>query len=186
MTDYLPGTTMARLDEKATAFSTILPLIHAAGGLSLSQVRAITGLEGSTIQNWVKRGWVGNAKGKKYGEPQVARIIIISALRDGMHIEQIVRLLQYVTQGGFTKITESELYNLMCAAALQVHPKAGFTVESVRRQAALVLEPYRRDEEEYRRLLDALTVMVYACIAGQLQREAELLFSELIDRGSLS
>ena len=72
------GTTMPYTDDGAGAFSMILPLIAAAGGFTLSQVKAITGLEGSTIQNWVKRGWVSNPKGKKYDERQLPRILLIS------------------------------------------------------------------------------------------------------------
>ncbi len=59
MTDLIPGTALAKsLQTGESAFAAIEPILTATGGLTLAQVEGLTGLNGSTIQNWVKRGWV--------------------------------------------------------------------------------------------------------------------------------
>ena len=62
-----PGTSIpfnATLSENS--FLVISSLCAATGGITLSQLTEMTGLEGTTIQNWVKRGWVSKTIGKKY------------------------------------------------------------------------------------------------------------------------
>ncbi|MBQ5884979.1 MAG: DUF1836 domain-containing protein, partial [Clostridia bacterium] len=59
-------------------FSNIDVLFSAAKGLSLSQVTSISGLPASTVQNWVKRGWIKVTNGKKYEETSFSRILIIN------------------------------------------------------------------------------------------------------------
>ena len=85
---FFPGTTLP-FDSKfcENSFFIISSLCAATGGITLSQLTEMTGLEGTTIQNWVKRGWVSKTIGKKYNERQIARILIISILRDSIHLE---------------------------------------------------------------------------------------------------
>ena len=77
-------------------FEAIRPAFAVTGGLMLSQVVEMTGLGGSTIQNWIKRGWVMSPVDKKYSERQVARILIINMLRKSMQLENILRLMECV------------------------------------------------------------------------------------------
>ena len=64
---FFPGTTLP-FDSKfcENSFFIISSLCAATGGITLSQLTEMTGLEGTTIQNWVKRGWVSKTIGKKY------------------------------------------------------------------------------------------------------------------------
>ena len=84
------------------------------GGLVLSQVAQLTGLEPYTIQNWVKRGFLPPPVKKKYSRRQLCRIFIINMLRDSMQIERICRLLSYVNgrldDEGDDIIDDSALY----------------------------------------------------------------------------
>ena len=82
MTGNLPGTTLPLPEGQQDALFTVLDPIFAVspGGLLLSQVTELTGLGAATIQNWVKRGWVSNPVGKRYGELHVARILLINLL----------------------------------------------------------------------------------------------------------
>ena len=88
----IPGTTI-KYNEQArdSAFSVVSPVLEATGGLTLSQLSKLTGIEGSTIQNWIKRGWVASTIGKKYSEQQVIRILLINMLRGVMKLEEIVK-----------------------------------------------------------------------------------------------
>lgn len=75
MNNYIPGTIIPSDKNQMRPFSLLSPMISAADGLSLSQVCAITGLEPSTIQNWVKRNFVPHTIKKKYYARHVARIL---------------------------------------------------------------------------------------------------------------
>ena len=58
----IPGTTVSYKEgNENNVYGLIEPVLKATGGLTLAQVRKITGLETTTIQNWVKRGWVMKA-----------------------------------------------------------------------------------------------------------------------------
>ena len=129
----LPGTTLPYYEEEGSAFLPIRKMVLQAGGFSLSQLCALTGLEGTTIQNWVKRGWIPKTHSKKYAERQVARVLLISALRDGLLIDQIAvladsvnipagyghaeqeneqllyRVLEYAMENGYTNILVDDL-----------------------------------------------------------------------------
>lgn len=182
--NWIPGTQLPAADGTET-FSLFRQMIEAAGGLSLSQVCALTGLEGSTIQNWVKRDWVSKPVGKKYGERQVARILIINALRDSLQLEQIAGLLQYVNGSAADQsddiVAEGRLFNYFssCIAALQV--KDGVSREKVLETVRRVLSDYTGPHPQAKeQLVNALCVMVEAYLAASIRREAEWMLRELI------
>lgn len=92
----LPGTVLTIDREKPGAAEELLSSMTMAGGLVLSQVCQITGLEPYTIQNWVKRGFLAPPVKKKYTLRQLSRIIIINMLKGAMPMDSICRLLSYV------------------------------------------------------------------------------------------
>lgn len=107
---------------KENFFESISSLCKVSGGLSLSQVAGITGLEPTTVQNWIKRGWVSRTNGKKYSEQQLARIIIINSLRESLPLERIAEIMEAVNGDvddlSDDIIDESELYNRLCSVVL--------------------------------------------------------------------
>ena len=115
----VPGTAIPYADSNGM-FAMFRPLIRATDGLTLGQVCAITGLEVSTIQNWVKRKFVPRPVEKKYHERQLARILLISALRDGMKIDAIGELMTMVNGDADDVsddiISEEQLYDYLCHA----------------------------------------------------------------------
>ncbi|MDR3209795.1 MAG: DUF1836 domain-containing protein [Oscillospiraceae bacterium] len=180
----IPGTMLPYSDTNVKAFSNIKPLIAAAGGLSLSQVCAITGLEGSTIQNWVKRGWVGALREKKYSEGQVARVLIINALRDCLQLESIARLLTFVNGVVMDPtddiVEEGELFNCLCEAARVTELGENVSRASVAAAVDRVLEGYAGGDEARSRLRAALIVMVYACLCSELSQTTNTLLAQII------
>jgi len=64
--------------------------------LLLLAVSEKTGVEPSAIQNWVKRGYVENAKGKKYSREQVAQIILLNNLKNALALDEAAELLAAV------------------------------------------------------------------------------------------
>lgn len=186
----LPGTAMAFADSDAKGFSQIEMLISATGGLSLSQVCAITGLEGSTIQNWVKRGWVKNPKGKKYDEIQIARILIINALKDCVRLESIAQLMRYVngTEEDRSEqiIRESELFDYLCDALRLLGNSDDFSRRGVETIVDEVIRDYMGPTATARvRLSNALAIMLYACVCSDVKRRTEAMLTEILpERGA--
>ena len=92
----IPGTTLEGKRSDADRTDGLFQSLFLAGGLTLSQVASITGLETHTIQNWVKRGFLPPPQGKRYNMEQVCRIININILKGNMSIEQIIKLMGYL------------------------------------------------------------------------------------------
>ena len=177
----IPGTTLS-FSENGGMFSRFIPLIEATNGLSLSQVCSITGLEPSTVQNWVKRKFVARPVNKKYRERQLARILLISSLRDAMKIESIGELMAMVNGDANDEsddiISEDRLYDYFCNAV----SKAGSSLsnQEIERLISEAVRDYCPPSEEAgERLKKALAVMVYAYIAAEYKRKAEYEFGRM-------
>lgn len=100
-------------------FAQLRPMLEATDGLSLGQVCAIAGLEPSTVQNWIKRGFVSHPVNKKYRARHLARILLIAALRDCMPLERIGELMTCVNgdtdDEGDDIISEEPSSTITCA-----------------------------------------------------------------------
>jgi hypothetical protein len=186
----IPGTTIPISLENVQAFTQIRPILAATEGMTLSQICAMTSLEISTVQNWLKRGLIGNVKGKKYTEIQVAKIFIINALKSCMKLDDIRDLLAFVN-GAATAVTpddiisEPELFDYLCGAVQQIRlnlrANLEFAIpEFVEISLTKVLEDFAGSENAKKRLMKALTVMVYAHLSGQCSNTANLLLKQLI------
>ena len=107
----LPGTT---IEYDAAQPKQVFTSLFSAGGLMLSQVCTITGLEAHTVQNWVKRGFLSPPKDKKYTQRQLCRIIMINILKEALQLPQIIELISYVNgrlnDESDDIIDDSELY----------------------------------------------------------------------------
>ncbi len=183
---FIPGTTMPFSMLKGSAFEMFEPMLNATGGLSLSQVCAITGIEGSTIQNWVKRGLVAKPIEKKYFERQLARILLINALRDCMQLDRIATLLGYLNGSVEDRsddiIREAQLYDYLCIILTKTDLKSGFSIETVERSVLETIHDYvGAFEDSKHKLTRGLTLMTVACVSGRLKAEADLLYDELMN-----
>lgn len=92
----IPGTVLTASAEETGYLKEKFASMFLGGGVVLSQVAAVTGLEPYTIQNWVKRGFLAKPVGKKYTLRQLCRIININMLKDALRMEDICGLLSYV------------------------------------------------------------------------------------------
>jgi len=113
---FVPGTVIPRESAKDMSGLEFLDKIFfLTDGIMFSQLHEISGVDKSTLQNWVNRGWVGNTVNKKYSKDQLARIIIINMLRGSLQLEKIDKLLKYINRTIDLKeddiIPESELYD---------------------------------------------------------------------------
>ena len=92
----LPGTVLAAPRQDAEHIAEQFRAMFLGGGMVLSQVSAITGLESYIIQNWVKRGFLTKPQNKRYSMRQLCRIININMLKNVLPLERICNLLGYV------------------------------------------------------------------------------------------
>lgn len=167
-------------------FSIFRPLIQATDGLTLGQVCKLTGLEPSTIQNWVKRGFVSRPVAKKYRDRQLARILLIASLRDGMQLDRIGELMSFVNgdanDTGDDIISEEQLYDYFCSIIGRAEHSA-LTKEQIRALTEEVTADYLPPNENAAAVLtEALTVMVPAYLAGVYKREADALFQQMKEK----
>ena len=165
------------------SFAQFSAVIRAADGLSLAQVCSITGLEPSTIQNWIKRGFVPRPEHKRYCERHLARILLIASLRDCLLIDRIGELMRYVNGNADDTaddlITEEALYDLFNAAVASVRD-IYVPPELIGEKVAGIVSDMIDDPAARERVIPAVTVMVGACIAARYKREADRLYSEII------
>lgn len=179
MQQVVPGTSIP-YDGSSGMFAMFRPMIQATDGLTLRQVCAITGLEPSTIQNWIKRGFVAHPVQKKYRERQLARIMLISALRDCMKIDNIGELLALVNgdsdDTGDDIISEEQLYDYLCEI-IGRSTSGALTIGAIPKTVREVTRDYvPANDTAAERLNEALTVMVYAYTASLYKKEADKLF----------
>ena len=62
-------------------------------GMMLSRVSEVSGPEPSTIQNWVKRGYIPRADGKKYSASQAAAVILLNNLGSALSLEKAAEII---------------------------------------------------------------------------------------------
>ena len=116
---YIPGTVLRRdAMGNVTGMEFLKKIFYIQDGIMLSQIREISGIDGSTLQNWTKRGWVANSKLKKYDIDQLAHILIINMLRSCMQLDKIAFLISYINGRVYDRsddiIRDSQLYDYIC------------------------------------------------------------------------
>lgn len=179
MSRIIPGTTLKYNEQiRNEAFSAVSPVLEATGGLTLSQLSKLTGIEGSTIQNWIKRGWVSSTKGKKYCQRQIIRIILINMLRGVMKLEDIARLMTYVN--GDVDDTSDDiiddviLYNILCRIIFDAEDNGAFEYDSL---VAVINDAVRNSAKSIKygsdKLKKAMLIMILAYRSSYLKTEME-------------
>ena len=168
--------------EKRGRIADYLPLIQAANGLTLSQVCALSYLEPSTIQNWIKRGYVPHPTAKKYFERHLARILLIAQLRESIQIDRVGALLHYIN--GDTDdmsddiIAEEALYDLFCDVA-EILTKKTPSPDEVGEIVQNVLKDCSDIEQHREKVASALHIMACAYVANLYKQKADALFEKI-------
>ncbi len=178
----IPGTILTGDPDRPELIEQQFASMFLAGGMVLSQVAAITGLEPYTVQNWVKRGFLPAPRNKRYDINQVCRMIHIQMLKAVLPMERIVGLLSYVNgqldDNSDDLIDDSKLYFMflrVCAAARQLQSRQDMH-DKVRQVMADYQSPVPGAEE---RVQKVLYIMLSAWIASRLIAGTEQLVAEL-------
>lgn len=184
MKKTLPGTTVEADLGRPDATDALLSPLFLTGGLMLSQVSQLTGLEPHMVQNWVKRGFLSPPQRKKYSRRQFCRILIINMLKDSLQLEKICALLSYVNgqldDESDDLVDDSYLY--ACAVRLigQMEADPVAEQEEIEAWCDRVLADYGEHTPGAReRVGRVLRVILTAYMAAELKREAESLLADL-------
>ncbi len=178
----IPGTVLTANREDAKYIEQQFTSMFFGGGIVLSQVAGITGLEPYTVQNWVKREFLPPPDHKRYNMNQLCRIITINMLKKVLPMEQICGLLTYINgdldDDSDDLIDDSRLYFLFVRLAANfatMHNPAG-------RDAAIekALSDYQEPVPGAKQRVEkVLRVMLTAWAAAQLHDAAEKMVAEL-------
>ena len=120
----IPGTVLTQPRAEAAHIREQFSSMFLGGGLLLSQVSGITGLEAYTVQNWVKRGFLSPPEKKRYSLQQLCRIITVNMLKSVLPMERVCGLLGYINgqldDTSDDMIDDAELYFLFVRLAARV------------------------------------------------------------------
>lgn len=183
MSTTFPGTTIEVASLEKGSSKLLFDGIFATGGITLSQMSVMTGLEPYLIQNWVKRGFVTSPKKRVYSREQFARVVIINMLRETLQIDRVCKLIRIV--GGALDdpdddlIGDDELYHkyvdMLASSQFDITDK-----DTVRKAAEDALADFEDALPDQRKqLIKILQVMLYAHAASELRRSAEEMLAEL-------
>lgn len=183
MSKTFPGTTIETTSLEKGSSKVLFDGIFATGGITLSQVSVMTGLEPYLIQNWVKRGFLSSPVKRLYSKEQFARIIIINMLRDALQIDKICGLISVI--GGVLDdtsddlISDDELYHryvdMLSDKDINISDKASV----IRAAEAVTLDFDERLPDSRKKLSRILQIMLYAHAASSLRASAEEILSTL-------
>ena len=178
----IPGTALTAPREDAGLIRDRFEAMFLSGGLVLSQVATITGLEPYTIQNWVKRGYLTPPQNKHYTLRQLCRIININMLRAVLPLEHICGLLGYVNgeldDESDDMIDDSHLYFIF--VQLAAHSRELYQAKAREEVLDEALAHYTPPVPEAKeRVKETLRVMLTAWLAARMTEEAERMLRAL-------
>ena len=187
--ELIPGTKLLRSEMGGlTGLEFLSKVFFISNGVMLTQIRDISGIEGSTLQNWTKRGWVANSKLKKYDINQIAHILIINMLRSCMQLDNIAFLIQYINgkvdDDSDDIIEDSVLYDYICKILDMLMTYDVCSLGSIREAIDVITKDYHEKMDGAReRLSKALEIIVVAYYAALIKKHSDSLLDEICNKG---
>ena len=178
----IPGTTLEGLRSNADRTDGLFQSMFLAGGLTLSQVACISGLEPYTVQNWVKRGFLVPPRNKRYDMEQLCRILNMNILKATLPLEQITSLMSYLNgdlaDESDDLVDDTMLYFFFVRLAARARYIGGEQTwdEALEEVTASYKEPAPGAKEK---LIKVLKIMLTAWVSGRIKAEAERMIAEL-------
>ena len=184
--NFIPGTKLLRSEiGGVTGLEFLAKIFFISDGVMLTQIRDISGIDGSTLQNWTKRGWVANSKLKKYDINQVAHILIINMLRSCMQLDKIASLIQYINGDIDDRsddiIADSVLYDYICKILDRLVSYDVCSIGSLKQGIVSVTADYNEKFPGAReRLTNALEIIVVAYYASIIKKYSDTRLDEIL------
>ena len=183
--EYIPGTKLKQSQmDGLTGLDFLKKVFFISDGVMLTQIRDISGIDSSTLQNWTKRGWVVNSKLKKYDIDQVAHILIINMLRSCMQLDKIDFLIHFINgevgNAADDIIRDSVLYDYICRILNYMMKGGSCSLSSVKGYVEEITADYVEPVAGARaRLNGALEVIVVTYYATLIKQHASHLLEKL-------
>lgn len=182
----IPGTKLKKEDMgNVTGLEFLSKVFYISDGVMLSQIREVSGIDGSTLQNWTKRGWVANARLKKYNIDQVAHILIINMLRSCFQLDKIALLLHYINgkidDNSDDIVRESVLYDYICRILDKLMQQDVCSMASIKEVIKAEIADYQENMPGAAdRLANALEIIIVAYYAALIKRRSDEMLSGII------
>ena len=182
----IPGTKLKKEDMgNVTGLEFLSKVFYISDGVMLSQIREVSGIDGSTLQNWTKRGWVANARLKKYNIDQVAHILIINMLRSCIQLDKIALLLHYINgkidDNSDDIVRESVLYDYICRILDKLMQQDVCSMASIKEVIKAEIADYQENMPGAAdRLANALEIIIVAYYAALIKRRSDEMLSGII------
>ncbi|MBO4979329.1 MAG: DUF1836 domain-containing protein [Clostridia bacterium] len=179
----IPGTILKKSDMgNVTGLEFLSKIFYISDGVMIAEIRRISGLDTSTLQNWTKRGWLENSKLKRYDIDQVAHILIINMLRSCMQLDRIAFLIRYINGSVNDRsddiICYSRLYDYVCRILERLTDDT--PVQNIRACIEETIEDYEEKVTGARkRLSKGLEIIVVAYYAVLLKQRSDHLLDSL-------
>ena len=177
----IPGTVLQRPRQESEQIEEMFSSMFLAGGMVLSQVSELAGLEPYAVQNWVKRGFLTPPERKRYSLRQLCRVLNINSLKSILPMEQIAGLLSYVNgqldDVSDDMIDDAQLYFMFVRLAA----RAKDLYLEAEREALLeqVLSDYQEPiPGAKQRVKQVLQIMLTAWLAARMRQEAEKMLNK--------
>ncbi len=181
MNVYLPGTKIETKQQGIGVSNVVLGNIFQTGGLALSQVSYLLGIEPHVVQNWIRRGYVSPPVKKLYSRRQFCRLAIINMLKDSFQLERIVSLLTYINgkldDESDDAVSDEDLYDYF-SDMIWLADNRNMTLAAA--SIAATNEYSELEEGGRNKVLKTLEVMYYAYKAASLKKKAEKAISEIM------
>ena len=177
--ELIPGTKLYRSDMGGvTGLEFLSKIFFISDGVMLTQIRDISGIDGSTLQNWTKRGWVGNSKLKKYDINQIAHILIINMLRSCMQLDKIQFLIEYINGNVNDEsddiIEDAVLYDYICKILDKLMSYELCSIGSIKDVIHAETAGYHENIDGARdRLTNALEIIIVAYYATLVKKHSD-------------
>ena len=179
----IPGTILNRDKmDGATGLEFLDKVFFITDKIMLAQIREITGIDGTTLQNWLKRGWVGTPDKKSYTKEHLARILIINMMRDTMQLSRIIFILQYVNGKSEEDriVKESVLYGYICKVLDRLSENGEISGAGIDGIISDVLSDYDEPVSgAKRRLSVGIKVITITYYSALIKAEAEAILDSL-------
>ena len=184
--DYIPGTKLLRSEAGgAIGLEFLSKIFFVSDGVMLNEIREVSGIDGSTLQNWTKRGWVANSKLKRYDINQFAHILIINMLRSCMQLDKIASLIEYINGDIDDRsddiIADSVLYDYICRILENLRSYEVSSLSTVKDEVNSVTSDYvERFPGARERLVNALEIIVVAYCATIIKKYSDSMLDSIL------
>ena len=178
----IPGTVLTAQREDAANIEKDFNAMFLGGGIMLSQVAAITGLEPYDVQNWVKRRLLAPPVQKRYDLNHLCRILNINLLKETLPLEQVTKLLAYLngdlTDESDDLVDDTMLYFFFVRLAARARYIGGQQTwdDALAEVTASYKEPVPGAREKLEKVLK---IMLTAWVSGRIKIEAENMIAQL-------